>query len=55
MGTSSSMEIVINHLTRMGPGRICVAGIDIATKKHVRPIPIEGTVSTAALERNGGP
>lgn len=31
------MEIVIAHLTRMQPGYICVAGIDTATGKHVRP------------------
>lgn len=31
------MELVITHLTRMQPGFICLAGIDTATGKHVRP------------------
>jgi hypothetical protein len=32
------MKIVINHLTRMTPGYICVAGIDTHTRQHVRPV-----------------
>jgi len=49
------MEIAINHLTRMSPGRICVAGIDTTSGMHVRPLPPGGSVVTADLERNGGP
>lgn len=32
------MEILVHQLTRMGPGRICVAGLDVATGQHVRPV-----------------
>jgi hypothetical protein len=32
------VKIVINHLTRMQPGYICVAGIDTDTRQHVRPV-----------------
>ncbi len=32
------MRILITHLTRMGYPRICVAGIDLATGEHVRPV-----------------
>ncbi|MBF6592806.1 MAG: hypothetical protein IVW57_20020, partial [Ktedonobacterales bacterium] len=48
------MEIVINHLTRMQPGYICVAGLDPTTGRHVRPI-LTGRLSTVLLARNGGP
>ena len=32
------MKIVVNHLTRMQPGYICVAGLDFQTNAHVRPV-----------------
>ncbi len=32
------MIIVINHLTRMREGRICIAGVDPQTSQHVRPV-----------------
>lgn len=32
------MRIVVNHLTRMQPGIICVAGIDPQTRTHIRPV-----------------
>lgn len=48
------MEIAINHLTRMQPGYICVAGIDTQTGQHVRPV-IYGRLSAALLARYGGP
>jgi hypothetical protein len=32
------MHIVVNHLTRMEVPRICVAGIDPLTGRHVRPV-----------------
>lgn len=48
------MEIAINHLTRMQPGYICVAGIDTESGQHVRPV-IYGRLSAALLARYGGP
>lgn len=32
------MRIIVNHLTRMVPGFICVAGISVETNRHVRPV-----------------
>lgn len=32
------MRIVVNHLTRMQPGYFCVAGVDVKTRQHVRPV-----------------
>lgn len=32
------MRIVINHLTRMVPGFICVAGISVEINQHIRPV-----------------
>jgi hypothetical protein len=32
------MQIVINHLTRMEAPRMCVAGIDHLTGRHIRPV-----------------
>ena len=50
------MAIVINHLTRMGAPRICVAGIDPTTNEHVRPV-TDGreTLGRELLESEGGP
>ncbi len=48
------MRIVVNHLTRMQPGFVCIAGIDLATGRHVRP-DLPGRVRIDALEPNGGP
>lgn len=48
------MRIIVNHLTRMQPGYICVAGVDLQTGKHVRPIQI-GRLSRTRLTRYGGP
>ena len=48
------MRIVVNHLTRMRPGFICVAGIDLTTGRHVRPV-IQGQLTRAYLTRFGGP
>jgi hypothetical protein len=31
------MRIVLNHLTRMDAPRICIAGVDPATGRHIRP------------------
>lgn len=31
------MRIVLNHVTRMRGERICIAGVDLDTRRHVRP------------------
>ncbi len=50
------MQIVVNHLTRMGAPRICVAGIALATGEHVRPTTSKTDLITRELLRtNGGP
>lgn len=48
------MRIVVNHLTRMQPGFVCIAGIDPATGRHVRP-ELPGRVRIDMLGPNGGP
>lgn len=45
----------MNHLTRMRPGYICVAGIDLDTRDHIRPVLRYGGLTTRLLRRNGGP
>ncbi len=48
------MQIVVNHLTRMKGGRICVAGINPESRRHVRPVPEFGeTFERALLAANG--
>jgi hypothetical protein len=32
------VRIIVNHLTRMVPGFICVAGISVETSQHIRPV-----------------
>ena len=49
------MKIIVNHLTRMQRGYICVAGIDPATSHHVRPIPENDRPRRMHLMRHGGP
>jgi hypothetical protein len=48
------VEILINHLTRMRPGCICTAGVDLATGRHIRPIVQGLQLGTDQLRRNGG-
>ncbi|MCX6842696.1 MAG: DNA helicase RecQ [candidate division WOR-3 bacterium] len=48
------MRIVVNHVTRMQPGFVCVAGLDSATGRHVRP-ELPGRVRIDMLGPNGGP
>jgi hypothetical protein len=49
------VKIVVNHLTRMQQGYICVSGLKLGTCNHIRPI-LSGTrLSTSLLKRNGGP
>jgi len=49
------MEIVISHLTRMHGGHICVAGIDVQTRQHVRPVLSSGGIPSHMLAKYGGP
>jgi hypothetical protein len=49
------LKICINHLTRMSAPRICVAGIDLETRDHVRPITGRAnTMTRDLLAENGG-
>lgn len=48
------MRIVINHLTRMQPGWICAAGIDVDSNRHIRPV-ANRPLGVELLSRNGGP
>jgi hypothetical protein len=50
------MRIVVNHVTRMSSPRICVAGIDPETIKHVRPTtPQTDPITRNLLREEGGP
>lgn len=48
-------RIVGAHLTRMQPGYICVAGIDIDTGHQIRPVLSGMNHTRAALRQHGGP
>jgi hypothetical protein len=48
------VKIVVNHLTRMQKGFICVAGVDLATGQHVRPM-LRSQMRKDLLARHGGP
>jgi hypothetical protein len=48
------MRIIVNHLTRMQPGYICVAGIDPETGAHIRPTQ-RGRLTRTLLRSEGGP
>lgn len=48
------MRIIINHLTRMQAGYFCVAGIDEATGRHVRPTLGGSRLTTNLLAYHGG-
>jgi hypothetical protein len=48
------MRIVVNNLTRMKGEYVCVAGIDLESGKHVRPI-AESRFDRNFLKCNGGP
>jgi hypothetical protein len=48
------MQIVVNHLTRMQQGYMCVAGIDLETHLHVRPV-IDCQMPIDLLSVHGGP
>lgn len=48
------MRIIVNHLTRMQAGYICVAGVDADSGRHVRPV-VGHRMGRALLRRHGGP
>lgn len=48
------MQIIINHLTRMQKGFMCAAGVDPATRRHVRPV-LAHQMRVDMLARHGGP
>jgi len=49
------MQILINHITRMHGAHICVAGIDLQTGRHVRPVLQQGGMPFDLLARYDGP
>jgi hypothetical protein len=49
------LQILVNHLTRMQPGYFCVAGVDVNTPRHIRPVLRHGRLTTDLLRPNGGP
>jgi hypothetical protein len=49
------MRLLINHLTRMQTGHICVAGVDLDRSRHVRPVLEAGRLTADFLARNQGP
>lgn len=49
------MKILVNHLTRMQAGYICVAGLDLETTAHVRPVLARSRMAVDLLKRKGGP
>lgn len=49
------MKIVVSHLTRMQRGTVCVAGLDVETGQHVRPVPPMGVLQSKVTAPRGGP
>lgn len=49
------MQILVNHLTRMQPGYVCAAGVDVNALRHVRPVLRYGRLPARLLRPNGGP
>jgi len=49
------MRLLINHLTRMHGGHICLAGVDLETWRHVRPVLANDPLPFYLLARYGGP
>jgi hypothetical protein len=49
------MIIVVNHLTRMRQGNICIAGVDPETDRHIRPVTRWGSMTADLLTPRGGP
>jgi hypothetical protein len=48
------VKIVINHLTRMHGAHVCMAGVDVETRRHVRPVLAHEAVPFYLLARYGG-
>ena len=48
------MQIVVNHLTRMQKGYMCVAGIELEKRRHIRPV-VAGMMPVAMYHKHGGP
>jgi hypothetical protein len=49
------MEIDVNHVTRMQPGYVCIAGLDRGSGRHVRPVLRGVRLGERLLRQNGGP
>jgi hypothetical protein len=49
------VRILVDHLTRMQPGYFCVAGVEVDTLRHIRPVLRHGRLTTDLLRPNGGP
>ena len=49
------MKIVVTHLTRMQRGTVCVAGLDVETGRHVRPVQPMGVLQSRLTTPRGGP
>jgi hypothetical protein len=47
-------QIVLNHITRMKSSRICIAGIEVGTKRHLRPVTSRNDPMTRALLADEG-
>ena len=47
------MKIAVSHLTRMQQGYICVAGIDLQSGQHIRPV-LRRQMPAEMLARRGG-
>ncbi|MEO8493851.1 MAG: hypothetical protein ABI614_02190 [Planctomycetota bacterium] len=48
------MRIIVNHLTRMQKGFMCVAGIEPDTGRHIRPV-LDRQMRVEMLACHGGP
>lgn len=49
------MKLAVTHLTRMKRGSVCVAGVDVETGQHVRPVLPRVAISDQLCSRRGGP
>lgn len=49
------MRIVVTDLTRMQRGYVCVAGVDLEQRRHVRPVLGDARLPSSVLARHGGP
>ena len=49
------MQIIVTNVTRMHDGRVCVAGVDVQRKVHVRPVLRFGCLTRDCLAEAGGP